>query len=163
MIFVITGTHSQQFNRLLKEVDNLVEFKAIKDKVIMQIGYSDYLPKNTEWFKFVDYKKMLNLIGKASLIITHGGIGSVMVSLKLNKKIIVVPRLKKFLEHTNDHQLEIVKELSRQGKIVAVYNINELRPALANINSFMPKKSEKSGKILQMINLYLNRLESESL
>jgi len=163
MIFVITGTHSQQFNRLLKEVDNLVESKAIKEKVIMQIGYSDYLPKNAEWFKFVDYKKMLNLMEKASLIITHGGIGSVMVSLKLNKKTIVVPRLKKFLEHTNNHQLEIVKELSRQRKIVAVYNINELRSALTNIYSFMPKKSEKSGKILHMISLYLNRLESESL
>jgi len=163
MIFVITGTHSQQFNRLLKEVDNLIDSKIINENVIMQIGYSDYLPKNAEWFKFVDYKKMLNLMEKSSLIITHGGIGSVLISLKLNKKTIVVPRLKKFLEHTNDHQLEIVKELGKQGKILPVYNMNELRTALMKIYSFKPKKSEKSGKILQMISLYLNRLESESL
>ncbi len=44
MIFVTVGTHEQPFNRLIKEVDRLVETGIIKDEVFIQTGYSTYEP-----------------------------------------------------------------------------------------------------------------------
>lgn len=158
MILVATGTHPQQFNRLIEAVDNLVGNNAIKEKVVMQVGYSSYMPKNAKWFKFTGYWDMLKLIKNASIVITHAGIGSVLLSVRLNKKTIVVPRLKKFGEHTNDHQLEIVNELSNQKKIIPVYDISKLNIAIKKAKFFKPNKSKKSVKILTFIHRFLNKL-----
>ncbi|MBI4010627.1 MAG: hypothetical protein HY361_05630 [Candidatus Aenigmarchaeota archaeon] len=158
MILVATGTHPQQFNRLIEAVDNLVENSDIDENVVMQIGYSNYIPKNAKWFRFTGYWDMLKLIKNASLVITHAGIGSVLLSVRLNKKTIVVPRVKKFGEHTNDHQLEIVKELANQRKIIPVYDISELGLAIRKAKSFKPPKSEKSSKILNITSRFLNQL-----
>ncbi len=158
MILVATGTHPQQFNRLITEVDSLAERKIIKEKVIMQIGYSTYVPSHAEWFKFIDYWKMLKLIKNASTVITHGGIGSVLLSVRLNKRTIVVPRMKKFKEHTNDHQLEIAKELAGQRKIIPVYDISKLADALQEIKSFKSAKSDRTHKILDIVNKFLEQL-----
>ena len=45
MIFVTVGTHEQQFNRLLKKVDELVENGFINEEVIIQSGFSTYIIK----------------------------------------------------------------------------------------------------------------------
>lgn len=44
MIFVTVGTHEQPFNRLIKKVDDLVANGNIKEKVIVQTGFSTYIP-----------------------------------------------------------------------------------------------------------------------
>jgi len=158
MILVATGTHLQQFNRLIEAVDNLVGDNAINEKVVIQVGYSNYIPKNAKWFRFTGYADMVKLIKGSSIVITHAGIGSVLLSVRLNKKTIVVPRLKKFGEHTNNHQLEIVKELAKQRKIIPVYDISKLYAAIKNTKSFKPNKFEKSSVILDMVNKFLSIL-----
>lgn len=158
MILVVTGTHPQQFNRLLKEVDNLVDRKVIKEEVVMQIGYSDYLPSNAKWYKFIDYENMLKLMKSASVVITHGGIGSVLLSLRFNKTTIVVPRMEKFKEHTNDHQLEIANELAKQGRIIPVYDISKLTQTLEEIKSLKVVKSPQHKEALKMIDKFLKQL-----
>lgn len=159
MILVVTGTHPQQFNRLLEEVDRLVGNRTIKEQVLMQTGYSDYKPKNCKWFKFTGYDEMNSLLKKASIVITHGGIGSVLLSVRMNKRTIVVPRMKKFKEHTNDHQLEIVKELSSHKRILPVYNISELASSVDYAKSFKPVKVNKSYIIQNMISKFLDKME----
>ena len=61
---------------------------------------------------------MNDFIGKADYIITHGGVGTITDALKLGKKIIAVPRLSKYKEHVNDHQLQIIENFSEKGFIV---------------------------------------------
>lgn len=56
----------------------------------------------------VPTERMECLIDEADLIITHGGVGSVISSVKMWKKEIASPRLAKYGEHTNDHQLQII-------------------------------------------------------
>ena len=159
MILVITGTHPQQFNRLLEEVDRLVGNGTIKEYVLMQTGHSDYKPKNCKSFKFTGYDEMNGLLKKASIVITHGGIGSVLLSVRMNKKTIVVPRMKKFKEHTNDHQLEIVKELSSHRRIIPVYDIAKLALSIDSAKSFKPVKVSKSYTIQNMITNFLDKME----
>jgi len=149
MIFVTVGTHTQSFNRLLEEMDKIAG--SIKEKVIAQIGHSSYEPKNMEWFRFRD--SIDDLYKKARIVICHGGAGSILNGLINKKSIIAVPRYKKFNEHVNNHQIELVKELEKEGKILAVYDIKNLRKTI-----FKTKKSKRlisKSKICNQIESFL--------
>jgi len=145
MIFVTVGTHTQSFDRLLKEIDTLVKNKKIKEKVIMQIGHSDYEPNNVEWFRFTTFEKLNNIHKKARIVITHGGAGCIIDALSNKKSVIAVPRFKKFNEHVNDHQLDLVKALAEHKRIYPVYDISRLENAIHEIKKIKQLKSTKDS------------------
>lgn len=133
MIFVTVGTHEQPFNRLIKKIDQLVEEKIIDEEVIIQEGYSTYIPKNCKNYKLIGYEEMQKNIENARIIITHGGPASFMAPLAIKKIPIVVPRQKKFNEHVNDHQVEFVKQVEKRfNNIIPIYNIEDLKDKIIN-------------------------------
>jgi len=157
MIFVTVGTHNDQFNRLLQEMDNLIEKGIIKEKVRMQIGYSTYLPKYAKWFRFKDPNEISNIIKKSRIIISHGGSGTLLKASRLNKIVIGVPRLKKFGEHTNDHQLQIVRQLEKKGRIFGVYDIKKLGETISKSKKRKIKKKKEKIIMIPIINEFLNK------
>ena len=65
-IFITLGSQKFQFNRLLKAVDELCEKGTVDaEDVFAQIGYSDYLPKNFNYKKFLDRDEFSKEMGKA--------------------------------------------------------------------------------------------------
>ena len=127
MIFVTVGTHEQPFNLLVKYMDDLVLDGTIKEKVIIQTGYSTYEPKYSTWQKFYSYQQMKKNIEDARIIITHGGPSSFIMPLQVSKTPIVVPRQKAFDEHVNDHQVDFCNTVAeRMGTIVVVEDIEKL-------------------------------------
>lgn len=131
MIFVTVGTHEQQFNRLVKAVDDLVADGAIKEEVIIQKGFSDYGPEHCKSYKLIGYKDMQKYYDEARVIITHGGPASFMAALERGKTPIVVPRLKKYGEHVNDHQDYFCREVEKRfGNIIVVDSKDGLKVAL---------------------------------
>lgn len=146
MIFVTLGTQDKGFERLLKEIDRCIDKGIIKDKVIVQAGHTKYESKNMEIFSEVSKDEFERLMSECDLLITHGGVGSIFDGLKKDKKIIAVPRLKKYNEHTNDHQLEIVSEFSKCGYLLALTNITMLPKMIEKANSFKPKKYKSNNK-----------------
>ena len=125
MILVTLGTQDKSFERLLKAIDKEIEKGNIKDKVLVQAGYTKYKSKNMEIFKSVSNDRLEELMEEASLIITHGGVGSILTALKHHKKVIATPRLSKYNEHTNDHQKQIIEEFGRLGYIIPLKNYIE--------------------------------------
>ena len=126
MIFITLGSQKFQFDRLLRAVDELVENGQLTDEVFAQTGYSDYQPRNYKYSQFLDREAFLELQKKADLIITHGGTGAIINAVKNGKKVIAVPRLSKYGEHVDDHQMQIVKEFEDLGYISACYEIEQL-------------------------------------
>jgi UDP-N-acetylglucosamine transferase subunit ALG13 len=114
MILVTLGTQKQPFSRLL----NIIEKSNIDDEIIVQAGYTKFNSKKMKIFTFIDYEQMEKLVNEADVIITHGGTGSIVGPLKKNKKIIACPRLKKYGEHVDDHQTQIVDVFSEVGYIM---------------------------------------------
>lgn len=133
MIFVTVGSQKFQFNRLLKEVDKLIKTGKIKDDVFAQIGVSDYKPKNYEYKEFITQEEFNDYLNKADIIITHAGTGVIVNAIKKRKKVIGVPRLAKYGEHVDDHQIQLIKEFTDMNFISAVYNIKELETKLEEI------------------------------
>lgn len=126
------------FDRLLRRVDELCGAGVIGEPVVAQIGHSSYLPKNFLFRRFFEPHTEANLIKESRLVIAHGGSGTIVQCLRANKVVIAVPRLSKFLEHVDDHQIEIVEELSARGYLLAS-NVNDLDGVLMEALNFRPQ------------------------
>lgn len=124
MIFITLGSQKFQFNRLLKAVDELVAAGKIKDEVFAQIGYSDYKPTNYKYEQFLDREKFSQIMDKAEIVITHGGTGAIIGAVKKGKKVIAVPRLARYGEHVDDHQLQLVGQF-KELNLICEYIIRE--------------------------------------
>ena len=134
MIFVTVGTHEQQFNRLIKKIDQLKKDGHVKDDVFIQTGFSDYIPESCDWKKFLSYEEIIQKIKDAKIVITHGGPSSFILPLQYGKTPIVVPRMKKYDEHVNDHQVEFCRKYnSLNNNIIVVVNVDELNSELFSI------------------------------
>lgn len=153
MILVMLGTQNNSFHRLLEEIEKNIEKGIIKEKVIVQAGYTKFESKNMEIFDLITKEKLEKLQEKANLIITHGGVGSIISSIEKGKKVIAVPRLHEYGEHVNNHQKEIVKDFNDKGYIIGIENVEELKDAVIKSKYFEPVKykhnNEKMLKIIQ--------------
>lgn len=160
MILLILGTQKFQFNRLLMTIDKLIDEKKITDRVVAQVGNSDYRPVNYEFKDFFDSNQFDLLMDEATVIITHGGVGSIVSALKKNKKVIVVPRLKKYKEHIDDHQLELVEEFQKRKYILLNTSLYDLYSDLRNIEHFKPNLYKKDSKrILYEIDKFISEID----
>lgn len=133
MIFITLGSQKFQFNRLLKAVDELIEKKIITDEVFAQIGYSDYEPKNYKFKQFLDRDEFADITQKSDIVITHGGTGAIIGAVKQGKKVIAVPRLAKYGEHVDDHQLQLVGQFTEMNLICQCNDCNKLGYALEDV------------------------------
>ncbi len=144
MIFVMLGTQDKSFKRLLEAIEKQIIKKNITEKVIVQAGTTKYTSDKMEIFDLIPSSELKNYIKKSNLIITHGGVGSILDSLKLGKKVIAAPRLKKYQEHDNDHQKQIIKEFVKQGFILELKDFNKLDKVLKKSQTFKPKKYQSN-------------------
>ena len=126
MIFVTVGTHEQPFNRLIKCIDYLKKDGKINEEVIIQTGYSTYIPQYCVWQKLYPYQEMLELVKQARIVVTHGGPSSFIMPLQIGKIPIVVPRKHEFNEHVNDHQLYFARAVSEKMKTIIVVEKTDL-------------------------------------
>lgn len=127
MILVALGTHQQPFERLLALAADL----ATVHEVIVQHGHSP----PPDWcdparrVAFVDYEPLMELMGTAEAVICHAGVGTIMTVLSLGKIPVVVPRLARYGEHVDDHQVQIADAFAMRG-LALVYESGDLEEAL---------------------------------
>ena len=118
MIFVTLGTQDKSFERLLRDIQKQIDLGNIKEKVVVQAGFTKFDSKDMEIFDLIPMDDFDKLMNECDLLITHGGVGSIISGLKKNKKVIAVARLAKYKEHMNDHQKQIVDNFSDAGYIL---------------------------------------------
>ena len=158
MIFVTVGSQRFQFNRLLMKGDELLEKQGIQDTVFAQTGYCDYIPRFFEHIAFMETDVFADMESKADLVITHGGTGAILGAVKKGKKVIAVPRLKKYKEHVDDHQVQILKEFDEMGIIKACYELEKLERVYQEIqNMILQPYHTNTIRIISSIDSFLNR------
>jgi len=129
VIYVTVGTMFLDFPRLIRKMDEIAGKTG--ELVCIQTGLGRTYPKNCEHFDFKSREEVLALQRDARVIVCHAGIGSVMDALRARRPLIVVPRLKKFNEHMNDHQLDVAKAVQTRGWGRLVLDIDDLDEACA--------------------------------
>ena len=151
------GTQNNSFHRLLEEIDRLIEIGKINDEVIVQAGYTKYKSQNMKIVDFVSNDEIEKLEQQADCIITHGGVGSIIGSIEIGKKVIAVPRLKQYGEHVNDHQLDIIESFDKLGYIIGITDVSQLEEALQRVKGFKPKKYiQNTGNIIKIVENFID-------
>ena len=148
MVLVLLGTQNNSFHRLLEEIEKNIEDGTIKEQVIVQAGYTKFKSNNMEIFDLIPKEKLEKYQEEANYIITHGGVGSIIESLKKGKKVIAIPRKQKYGEHVNDHQIDIVQTFNEKGYLIGLNDVEELKDAIKKIDDFKPRKYEQNNELM---------------
>lgn len=143
MILVTVGTQKFQMDRLIKVVDELAGGR--EEPFFVQSGHSGYAPVHCEYAPFLSKEALNEKADQCSVMICHAGVGSILLGLKKNAKVIVVPRLKKFGEHVDDHQIEIAESFAKAGYIRMVTDISALAEEINCCKEWTPQQF-KSNK-----------------
>ncbi len=138
MILITLGTNDKSFIRLLREVEKLIDENKITDRVVVQAGVTEFQSSKMEIFDLIPFSQFDDLISQCDLLITHGGVGSIITGLKKGKTVIAVPRLAKYGEHLNDHQLQIIDNFNEAGYIIGLTEVSQLEEALSAAKTFTP-------------------------
>ena len=161
MIFLTVGTQFP-FDRLVKAVDEAIDQDLIEEEVWAQIGQSSYQPRN---FKrvvdFLDKNIFDQWMRKASKVISHAGIGSITPALDEGKPLLVMPRLRKYGEVVNNHQVDIIHKFEKLGYLLAAYDVKDLPEKIEALESFQPQKRNiQPEKVAERISNFLTQLAS---
>ena len=110
-------------------------------------------------FDLIDSEEFEELQKKARIIITHGGVGSIISSIKKGKKVIAVPRLHEYGEHVNNHQKQIVELFKEKGYIIGISDVKDLEKALLEVEKFKPVKFQQNNeKMLKLIENFIDSI-----
>lgn len=127
MIYVTLGTMFMPFDRLVKKMDHIAANTG--EQVIIQRGLSKIEPQYCEYFDFKSHEEVLEIQRNARVIVAHAGIGATMDALAVHKPLLLAPRLKRYDEHMNDHQLEIGAAMERRGWARMILEVEDLDAA----------------------------------
>jgi len=111
LIFVTTGINGRPFDRLLRVIDEL----SVDEEIVVQHGPSAFRPRAARCVSFLSFDELNGLVASASRVVTHAGVGSVLVAFLNGKRPIVVPRLSQYRELIDDHQLQFARHLGNAG------------------------------------------------
>ena len=157
MIFITLGSQKFQFNRLLKAVDEQVASGKIRDEVFAQIGASDYYPQNYKYKDFLNRDEFAEWTDRAEIVITHGGTGAIIGAVKKGKKVIAVPRLAKYGEHVDDHQLQLVGQFRNSHLIYECQDCDTLWEAVEKVkNTEFESYQSNTDRIIESIEGFID-------
>ncbi len=159
MIFLTVGTQFP-FDRFIRAVDNIFDQGLIDEEIFAQIGETSYKPRNFESVASLEKKVFDECFRKASSVMSHAGIGTITVALKNHKPLLVMPRMKRYKEHVNDHQVATAKKFEELGHILAVYDVKDLPNGIRKLKTFIPRERKASpDAIAERIRRFLNKLQ----
>ena len=163
MILVTVGMHTQPFDRLVQAADQMSALT--RERVLIQRGCSRYLPLRCQHFGFVNEARIQEWLSAARLVVAHAGAGTILRVLQAHKPLVLAPRLRRFSEHFDDHQLELAEALTKQGRAVVVTDLSAetlwkaivLVPQLAKVSPPTTKLQEMLQSWLEQQSTQLSR------
>lgn len=135
MVLVTVGSQKFPFDRLLIKVDRLVESGIIAQETVMQTGSSSFIPSHCRYQAFYDKETLARLMEQCDILITHGGVGTMIEAVRKGKKTIAVPRLARYKEHVDDHQLQVMREFHAMHLVYACPDVEKLPQALNRVKT----------------------------
>jgi UDP-N-acetylglucosamine transferase subunit ALG13 len=149
MIFVTVGACYFQFDRLLRALDALPG----DEELIVQHGPSDVRPaRASHLVDFMPLDRVVEHVRRARVVVTHGGIGSILVSLSNGKRPVVVPRLPVHGEIVDDHQVTSARRFESEGLVTVVEDLDLLAAAVLGpgVQSAAPTAQLGGGLVAEL-------------
>jgi UDP-N-acetylglucosamine transferase subunit ALG13 len=116
-VVVTVGTNeSYGFRRLIEALLRVIPSQS---EVLWQTGTTDVTGLGITGHARVPAADLARAIAEADLVISHAGMGSALTVLEAGRTPLLVPRLRRFGEHVDDHQVPTAEELARRGLCLA--------------------------------------------
>lgn len=149
MIFVTVGTQEFSFDRLVSKIDGIARNDEMKEDICIQYGKSYYVPMYCKLAQpFFSADEMGKLVDESDLVVTHGGVGTIISSLEKGKKVLVVPRLSKYHEHVDDNQLEIAEAFEKRELLSVCTDMSQLAEMMKyTLNHTYAKYEPQTGML----------------
>jgi UDP-N-acetylglucosamine transferase subunit ALG13 len=138
VIFATVGTHHQPFDRLVQALAGLG-----RDDLVIQYGHSQ--PPPTAGAAFMSFAEVEQHMRAADAVVTHAGVGSILLARRCGHIPIVVARQSRYGEHVDDHQLQLTTALAPRGQVVVVDDVARLGDALATPPERRPLATETAS------------------
>jgi UDP-N-acetylglucosamine transferase subunit ALG13 len=154
MILVTVGASHFPFDRLLRAVDGL----STTEELVVQHGPSLVRPAGARCVEFMSFDKVSTLVQEARVVVTHAGVGSILLSLTHGKRPVVVPRLRSFGETVDDHQAECARRFDRTGLVTLVEDPEGLALAVAGNGAAAEPTRGEEVSLVDDLRAYLESL-----
>jgi UDP-N-acetylglucosamine transferase subunit ALG13 len=125
-VFITVGTNEAPFDRLLTAAATITG-----EPLVVQHGTSTVRPEGARCLDYVPFDQFDRLVEGARVIVTHAGIGSVAAALAHGRRPVVVPRLHRFGEAVDDHQVFFARQLEAAGLATVVDDVSTLGDIVA--------------------------------
>ena len=147
--------HTKGFDRLLKKMDEIASTSG--EEVVMQVGHTSFKPINAKWFDFTTEADIKEWCKKARVVVTQPAM-SILDAQEQGVPVVVVPRLKRYHEVIDDHQLDFAKHLEKEGKVIAVYDVDKLEEALKTVD-LTPPELARDKRLVNALKKYIAQFE----
>jgi UDP-N-acetylglucosamine--N-acetylmuramyl-(pentapeptide) pyrophosphoryl-undecaprenol N-acetylglucosamine transferase len=137
LLFATVGA-TLPFDRLVDSVAALVKEGTVTHRVIVQTGVGGRRPEGVEVAETLPFDRVQEILRDASIVVCHGGTGSLITALREGCHVIAMPRLPELGEHYDDHQAEITEAFQRRGLIQTARTTDELRDRIAATRTRCP-------------------------
>lgn len=156
MILVTTGTQLP-FDRMVQTVDSWAKHSDVE--VYGQIGSGDYRPENFEFCDFLTPLEYSDAFDRASVLVAHAGMGSIITAMEKEIPVIIMPRQFSLGEHRNDHQLSTAKRFDGSPGVYVAWdesNLLRLLDRCQSLNATTGSECESRYKLIHYISDFLN-------
>jgi len=144
------------FDRLVRALDDLL----VGNEVFAQIGHSFYKPRHMRWVTTVEKGHFNKLMNECSAVISHAGIGTILEALTRQKPLLVIPRLKRYKEAVNDHQIITARKFEQLGQLLVAYKTENIPEKIEQLKNFIPNKREcQKQAIIDYISRFIKDLD----
>jgi UDP-N-acetylglucosamine transferase subunit ALG13 len=151
MILVAVGASQFPFDRLLHAVEGL----PTREPLVVQHGPSEVRPAGARCLSFVPLETLTELVREARVVVTHAGVGSILLALANGKRPYVVPRLSAFGETVDDHQLESARRFEAAGLVRLVEDPGTIGAAIAAANGDVAPAPSGDVPLVRDLRAYL--------
>ncbi len=159
MIFLTVGTQFP-FDRLVKAVDDCIGCGVITEPVFAQTGRGNYKPAHMDFAETLARDQYAERFRQASAVIAHAGIGTIVMALDAHKPLLVMPRLKRFGEIVNDHQVATAQRFAELGHVLSAADESQVEPMLVRLFTFAPvRRVPDVEALVSRVGSFLNDLQ----
>lgn len=122
MIFATVGSHpTYRFDRFLRALEALPG-----EDLVVQYGPGEPPANAARAERWMSFAEVLDHMDRAEKVVSHAGTGTILCATRAGHAPLVVPRLKRYGETVDDHQLELARALAGGDGIVLVEDVESL-------------------------------------
>lgn len=149
VIFVTLGTHEQPFTRAL---DIVAELSA-DESIVVQHGVTQPRTEipSTEWVDYLEWSDLRESMQSAEVVISHAGVGSAVTAIRAGRKPVLLPRLARYHEHVDDHQLQLAQAFSQRGLALSWDGASDVRSLVEAARSSAPRQIEATSGLAEAV------------